>query len=76
MRGLKWSKLLDPVKKGQWWLSGDTASTRENDEEVAGIIDKEVVEAQTMLQLAASQRKNTEARTAIFCIIMSGDLHS
>ena len=73
MRGLKWSKLLDPDKKGQWWLSGDMASTRENVEEVAGVIDKEAVEAQTMLQLAASQRMNTESRKAIFCIIMSGE---
>ena len=29
MRGLKWSKLLDPDKKGQWWLSRVMASTRE-----------------------------------------------
>ncbi|KAI7993104.1 Nucleolar MIF4G domain-containing protein 1 [Camellia lanceoleosa] len=25
IRGLKWSKLVDPDKKGQWWLSGDIA---------------------------------------------------
>ena len=40
MRGLKWSMLLDPDKKGQWWLSRVMALTRENDEEVAGTIDK------------------------------------
>ncbi|KAK7815337.1 nucleolar mif4g domain-containing protein 1 like protein [Quercus suber] len=44
IRGLKWSKLLDPEKKGQWWLSGDMASTMDNVEEVANTIDKEVLE--------------------------------
>lgn len=73
IRGLKWSKLLDPNKKGQWWLSGDLAGTTDNVEEVANTIDKEVLEAQKMLQLAASQRMNTDARKAIFCIIMSGE---
>ncbi|XP_015870472.1 uncharacterized protein LOC107407676 isoform X1 [Ziziphus jujuba] len=73
LRGLKWSKLLDPDKKGQWWLSVELDSTKENVEEVAGMIDKEVLETQTMLQLAAKQRMNTDARRAIFCIIMSGE---
>ncbi|KAL0410248.1 UNVERIFIED_CONTAM: Nucleolar MIF4G domain-containing protein 1 [Sesamum latifolium] len=73
IRGLKWSKLLDPSKKGQWWLSGDIASTAENIEEVAGTIDKEIPETKKMLELAASQRMNTDARRAIFCVIMSGE---
>ncbi|KAL3830156.1 hypothetical protein ACJIZ3_018958 [Penstemon smallii] len=73
IRELKWSKLLDPNKKGQWWLSGDMASTTENIEEVAGTIDKEIPETKRMLQLAASQRMNTDARRAIFCVIMSGE---
>ncbi|KAJ9693693.1 hypothetical protein PVL29_009581 [Vitis rotundifolia] len=73
IRGLKWSKLLDPNKKGQWWLSGNMTSPTDNAEEVATKIDKEVLEAQKMLQLAAAQRMNTDARRAIFCIIMSGD---
>ncbi|KAL0346924.1 UNVERIFIED_CONTAM: Nucleolar MIF4G domain-containing protein 1 [Sesamum calycinum] len=67
IRGLKWSKLLDPSKKGQWWLSGDIASTAENIEEVAGTIDKEIPETKKMLELAVSQRMNTDARRAIFC---------
>ncbi|KAL0308259.1 UNVERIFIED_CONTAM: Nucleolar MIF4G domain-containing protein 1 [Sesamum radiatum] len=73
IRGLKWSKLLDPSKKGQWWLSGDIASTAENIEEVAGTIDKEIPETKKMLELAVSQRMNTDARRAIFCVIMSGE---
>lgn len=73
LRGLKWSKLLDPNKKGQWWLSGDVASATDNVEEVASRIDKDVLETQRMLQLAAAQKMNTDARRAIFCIIMSGD---
>jgi nucleolar MIF4G domain-containing protein 1 len=73
IRGLKWSKLLDPNKKGQWWLSGDMATTVDKVEEVASTIDKEVLEAQKMLQLAAAQRMNTDARRAIFCVIMSGE---
>ncbi|XP_051131471.1 uncharacterized protein LOC127251695 isoform X2 [Andrographis paniculata] len=73
IRGLKWSKLLDRDKKGQWWLSGDLATTTENVEEVAGTIDKEITETKRMLELAAAQRMNTDARRAIFCVIMSGE---
>ncbi|EOY10529.1 MIF4G domain and MA3 domain-containing protein isoform 1 [Theobroma cacao] len=73
IRGLKWSKLLDPEKKGQWWLSGDMVSATNDVEEVASRIDKEALEAQKMLELAAAQRMNTDGRRAIFCIIMSGE---
>ncbi|CAL5422132.1 unnamed protein product [Camellia sinensis] len=73
IRGLKWSKLVDPDKKGQWWLSGDMASTTSNFEVVASTIDKESLEAQKLLQLAAVQRMNTDVRRAIFCVIMSGE---
>lgn len=73
IQGLTWSKLLDPNKKGHWWSSGDSSSTAENIEEVAGTIDKEIPETKKMLQLAASQRMNTDARRAIFCVIMSGE---
>lgn len=75
LRGLNWSKLLDPDKRGQWWLSGDfnVNSNQNNIKEVANTIDMEVVETQKMLQLAATQRMNTDARRAIFCVIMSGE---
>ncbi|KAF8043637.1 hypothetical protein BT93_A1834 [Corymbia citriodora subsp. variegata] len=73
LRGITWSKLLDPDKKGQWWLSGDMASKTDDVVEVANTIDKEVAETQKMLQLASAQRMNTDARRAIFCIIMSGE---
>ncbi|CAM0943715.1 unnamed protein product [Alopecurus aequalis] len=73
LRGLKWSKLVDPEKKGQWWLSGDVSSTPGNIEDVAAVISKEVVEAQKLVQLAAAQRMNTDIRRAIFCIIMSAE---
>ncbi|OMO67905.1 MIF4G-like, type 3 [Corchorus capsularis] len=73
LRGLKWSKLLDPEKKGQWWLSGDMISATDDVEEIANTIDKEAREAQKMLELAAAQRMNTDARRAIFCVIMSGE---
>lgn len=49
------------------------ASRADNVEEVASTIDREVLETQKMLQLAAAQRMNTDARKAIFCIIMSGE---
>ncbi|KAJ7976415.1 Nucleolar MIF4G domain-containing protein 1 [Quillaja saponaria] len=73
IRGLKWNKLVDPDKKGLWWLSGDEASLTDKVEVVASRIDKDVLETQKMLQLAASQRMNTDSRRAIFCIIMSGE---
>ncbi|GAU51651.1 hypothetical protein TSUD_414730 [Trifolium subterraneum] len=74
--GLTWSKLLDPDKNGQWWLSGDLVPATdniENIEVVANKIDKDVAETQRMLQLAAAQRMNTDSRRVIFCIIMSGE---
>ncbi|KAG9160417.1 hypothetical protein Leryth_008809 [Lithospermum erythrorhizon] len=73
IRGLNWSKLLDPEKKGQWWLSGDNLSNSDHVEEVASRTDMDVPETQKMLQLAAAQRMNTDARRAIFCVIMSGE---
>ncbi|KAL8233344.1 hypothetical protein R6Q57_003122 [Mikania cordata] len=76
VRGLKWSKLLDPEKKGQWWLSGEimsSATNGNNIENFAKKMDKVSSEAEKMLQLAAGQRMNTDARRAIFCIIMSGE---
>ncbi|XP_031094036.1 nucleolar MIF4G domain-containing protein 1-like isoform X2 [Ipomoea triloba] len=75
LRGLRWSKLLDPDKRGQWWLCGDfnVNSNQNNIREVANTIDMEVVETQKMLQLAATQRMNTDVRRAIFCVIMSGE---
>ncbi|KAF3323522.1 nucleolar MIF4G domain-containing protein 1-like isoform X1 [Carex littledalei] len=73
LRGLKWQKLLDPNKKGQWWLSGDLANTSENVEFVATTFSTEALETQKLVQLASSQRMNTDLRRAIFCIIMSGE---
>ncbi|CAL4938727.1 unnamed protein product [Urochloa decumbens] len=73
LRGLTWSRLLDPDKKGQWWLSGDVPSTAGNIEDVAVVISKDVAETQKLLQLAAAQRMNTDIRRAIFCIIMSAE---
>lgn len=45
----------------------------DNVEDVAMTINKEVLEAQKLVQLAAAQRMNTDLRRAIFCIIMSGE---
>ncbi|KAM0009338.1 hypothetical protein Hdeb2414_s0092g00789121 [Helianthus debilis subsp. tardiflorus] len=59
VRGLKWSKLLDPEKKGQWWLSGEI-----NIENFAKKIGSE--EAEKMHQLAAELGMNTPARRAMF----------
>ncbi|KAK4351104.1 hypothetical protein RND71_030417 [Anisodus tanguticus] len=73
IRGLNWSKLLDPDKRGQWWMAGNIDSTTTDVQDVASTIDLEVTEAQKMLQLAAAQRMNTDARRAIFCVIMSGE---
>jgi len=73
LRGLTWKRLLDPDKKGQWWLSGDVPSTAGNIEDVAAVISKDVAETQKLLQLAAAQRMNTDIRRAIFCIIMSAE---
>ncbi|KAK8946197.1 hypothetical protein KSP40_PGU008552 [Platanthera guangdongensis] len=74
LRNLTWCKLLDPDKKGQWWLSGEVNSITDNFEEVATtIIDKEAQEVQKILKLAAAQGMNTDTRRAIFLIIMSAE---
>ncbi|KAL6995283.1 hypothetical protein U1Q18_005419 [Sarracenia purpurea var. burkii] len=73
IRGLKWSRLLDPGKKGQWWLPGDVVSITSNVEEVVRATVKESLESQKLLQLAGAQRMNTDVRRAIFCLIMSGE---
>lgn len=73
LRGLTWNKLLDPDKKGQWWLSGDDVPAQETLKEIASTIDKEVLEAQKWIQLAAAQRMNTDVRRAVFCVIMSAE---
>lgn len=54
-------------------MSGDVVISKDNVENVANKIDKDVAETQRMLQLAAAQRMNTDSRRAIFCIIMSGE---
>ncbi|KAI5079664.1 hypothetical protein GOP47_0005143, partial [Adiantum capillus-veneris] len=74
LRALKWKKLLDPNKKGQWWISGDVNEQEGGcGSEVADFIKKETAEAEKMLQLAALQKMNTDIRRAIFCIVMSGE---
>lgn len=64
---------MDPDKKGQWWLSGNITPAMANVVEVPGTIDREALEAQKLLNLAAAQRMNTASRKALFCIIMSGE---
>ncbi|CAK9865911.1 unnamed protein product [Sphagnum jensenii] len=78
LRAVTWAGLLDPDKKGQWWLpgapgsgSGDVAENVRA--EVAGVMDVGTAEAEKMLQLAASQRMNTDGRRAVFCIVMSSE---
>jgi nucleolar MIF4G domain-containing protein 1 len=77
LRSVTWVKLMDTNKKGQWWLPGvadgageDLASGKA---EIAGVMDSGGAEADKMLQLAASQRMNTDARRSLFCIIMSAE---
>ncbi|XP_002980767.2 nucleolar MIF4G domain-containing protein 1 [Selaginella moellendorffii] len=74
LRSLPWKKLVDPQKKGQWWLG--TVSNEADEAEVpkvVDLIDSGVVEAEKMLKLAAAQRMNTDARRAIFSIVMSSE---
>ncbi|KAJ3673265.1 hypothetical protein LUZ60_006639 [Juncus effusus] len=73
LRGLKWKTLLNPDKKGQWWLSGElVGNSSENLLEPSRNL-VEVSEAQRLVQLATAQRMNTDLRRAIFCIAMSGE---
>ncbi|MCO5609437.1 hypothetical protein L7F22_063663 [Adiantum nelumboides] len=71
---LKWKKLLDPNKKGQWWISAEVNEQESGgNSEVTNFVRKETAEAEKMLQLAALQKMNTEIRRAIFCVVMSGE---
>ena len=69
IRGLKWSKLLDPDKSYQWWLSSNMAVLADNAEEVAVIINREVSEVQKMLQLAATLGMNTDSRRVLMTAV-------
>jgi nucleolar MIF4G domain-containing protein 1 len=75
LRAVTWKSLLDPVKKGQWWLPsvGVTDARTDDNGDIAGAMDAEITEADKMLQLAASQRMNTDSRKAVFCMVMSGE---
>eukprot|EP00897_Mesotaenium_endlicherianum_P004873 jgi/Mesen1/4413/ME000225S03400 len=82
LRAVTWQRLLEPGKKGQWWLPGPAGSRPDGGDhpshfattgQLALHIDADVAEADRMLQLAASQRMNTDARRAVFCVIMSGE---
>ena len=74
LRSLTWKRLLDPEKKGQWWISGGESEGREgNHSEAVDFVHKESLEAEKLLQLAASQRMNTDIRRMIFCVVMSGE---
>jgi hypothetical protein len=57
LRRLTWSRLLDPEKKGQWWLAEDVSSTKGNIEDVATVISKDSTETQNLLQLAVDFEK-------------------
>ena len=74
LRSLTWKRLLDPEKKGQWWICGGDSECQEGSHsEVVDFVHKESLEAEKLLQLAASQRMNTDIRRAIFCVVMSGE---
>ncbi|KAH7427309.1 hypothetical protein KP509_10G038400 [Ceratopteris richardii] len=74
LRALKWKKLLEPDKKGQWWIcGGDVDQEGGENSDFADFIRKETVETEKMLKLAASQKMNTEIRKAIFCVVMSAE---
>jgi nucleolar MIF4G domain-containing protein 1 len=66
--------LLNPEKKGQWWISGSESDGQEGSHsEVVDFVHKESLEAEKLLQLAASQRMNTDIRRTIFCAVMGGE---
>ncbi|KAL2620402.1 hypothetical protein R1flu_000607 [Riccia fluitans] len=75
LRAVTWTKLIDTDQKGQWWLpqAGEGEHASEFRGEMLGAMDAGAVEAEKMLRLAASQRMNTDARRAVFCMVMSGE---
>ncbi|CAD7703288.1 unnamed protein product [Ostreobium quekettii] len=68
---LSWDKLLDPDKKGLWWASQlehvhvrlPAVASLKTGSSASG-------EGMELVQLAASQRMNTDVRRAVFCIVM------
>ncbi|KAG6546424.1 hypothetical protein Mapa_011972 [Marchantia paleacea] len=75
LRAVTWVKLIDTAQKGQWWLpsAADAEHASEVRGEMLGAMDAGALETDKMLQLAASQRMNTDARRAVFCMVMSGE---
>ncbi|BDA46714.1 Suppressor of glycerol defect protein 1 [Coccomyxa sp. Obi] len=72
LRNLSWAKVLQPKKKGLWWLPlaaeagavGPLPGTSGALAEAAGDGGAE------LLRAAAAQRMNTETRRAVFCVVM------
>ncbi|GJP76083.1 hypothetical protein CLOP_g6465 [Closterium sp. NIES-67] len=88
LRSLTWQRLIDPHKEGQWWHTaassqpiGSLPATSASGSaslavQLAGnaLLDAaDVAEAERLMQLASAQRMNTDARRAVFCVIMSAE---
>lgn len=83
LRGISWAQLLEPSKKGQWWLASSSGSSAGGMHATsasllpgstlgpADVVDAEL--ADKVLQLAAAQRMNTDVRRSIFCVIMTAE---
>eukprot|EP00898_Chlorokybus_atmophyticus_P001124 jgi/Chlat1/2011/Chrsp158S02301 len=71
LRSVTWQKLLEPNKKGRWWLPA--AAGEELDNFAGRPLVEDNQEGAELLQLAAQQRMSTSARRAVFCAIMAAE---
>ncbi|GLC58960.1 hypothetical protein PLESTB_001421700 [Pleodorina starrii] len=88
LRGLTWPKLLAPNKKGMWWMpvagealddplmlaaAGDGGGGSGASGTAAAAGAAAAASNAKLLQLAAAQRMNTDARRAVFVAIMGSE---
>ncbi len=86
---INFNDLINANERGRWWIVGSAWSLKENEETTNDSLTKTQTETVNMsvqsvnegfsekiLKLAKEQRMNTDIRRAVFCIILSAEVHN
>ncbi|CAL8471329.1 g10871 [Coccomyxa elongata] len=72
LRNLSWAKVLQPKRKGLWWLplAAEAGAVGPLPGTSGALADAAGDGGAELLRAAAAQRMNTETRRAVFCVVM------
>ncbi|EIE19666.1 MIF4G-domain-containing protein [Coccomyxa subellipsoidea C-169] len=72
LRTLSWAKVLQPKKKGLWWLplASEAGAVGPLPGAAGALAEAAGDGGAELLRAAAAQRMNTETRRAVFCVVM------